>query len=347
VDLELTDSQAALRDSFASFFARESSPDRVRAAEPLGFDAFLWRRLVGLGIPSMGVAEELGGLGAEMLDAALVVEVAGRHLAPVPLAEATVAARLVAGGATGDLRRAVLDGSRLATVVLDHGGRGDGLSVVPAGAVADVVVWLDGDQLVASEVDEDSPRPAPANLGASPLSVADLSRPGWLAACRRHVLAVGEEARAAHRRATDEWRALTAAALAGLARGALDLGVDYAKARRQFGVAIGAFQAVQHRLADVATAVEGARWLAYEAAWAQSEDPGRASALASMAMLFSAASAEQAASASLHFHGGYGFMLEYDIQLYFRRAKGWALVNGDPGREYRRLAALLFGTEGG
>jgi alkylation response protein AidB-like acyl-CoA dehydrogenase len=141
--------------------------------------------------------------------------------------------------------------------------------------------------------------------------------------------------------------ALTAAALAGLARGALDLGVDYAKARRQFGVAIGAFQAVQHRLADVATAVEGARWLAYEAAWAQSEDPGRASALASMAMLFSAASAEQAASASLHFHGGYGFMLEYDIQLYFRRAKGWALVNGDPGREYRRLAALLFGTEGG
>ena len=117
---------------------------------------------------------------------------------------------------------------------------------------------------------------------------------------------------------------LTAAALAGLARAALDLGVAYVKERHQFGVPIGSFQTIQHRLADLHTAVDGARLLALEAADAldDARDPD-GPALAAMALEFCGQVAEDAAAASLHFHGGYGFMLEYDVQLYVRRAKAW------------------------
>ncbi len=351
MDLELTDTQSALRNSFGTFFANQSPPERVRRAEPLGFDLDLWRQLVGLGIPAMGVPAEYGGHGAALLEMALVAEAAGQSLAPVPLVESTVAARVIAGAPRPELSSAVLDGTKLATLVLDSDRANAIRHAVPAGAVAHLIVWLDGGQLVATEVPDSVARRSPENLAASPVCFIDSvelrNGSGWLAGAPRHVLAEGELARRAYRRAVDEWRVLSAAALAGLARGALDLGVNYVKSRHQFGVPIGSFQAVQHRLADVATEVEGARWIAYEAAWALAEDPERAPALASMAMIFNSSSAERASSVSLHFHGGYGFMLEYDIQLYFRRAKGWSLLNGDPGREHQRLARLLFGSEDG
>jgi alkylation response protein AidB-like acyl-CoA dehydrogenase len=99
---------------------------------------------------------------------------------------------------------------------------------------------------------------------------------------------------------------------------------------------------VQQRLADVATAVDGARLLASEAAWSIGTQPGRFPVLAPMAFHFAARTAAEATSWSLHFHGGYGFMLEYDIQLYFRRAKAWTLVFGDVQRELAVLGDRLF-----
>jgi len=306
--VELTEEQLALQRAFASFFAREATPERVRAAEPLGFDASLWRRLRELGVPSMG-------LEAGLLDLAVVAESAGRHLAPVPVVESLVATRLLGA-----------DDGTLATIALRPGGR-----LVPAGAVADVVVALDGEELVA--VRSRPSGAAPPNLGSAPVADRELN------AGARTVLARGGEAHARFTRALDEWRVLTAAALVGLAQGALEGGVAYAKERRQFGVPIGSFQAVQHRLADVATAVVGARLLAYDAA--RSADP----VLASMAFVFAAAAAEDAAAASLHVHGGYGFTLEYDAQLFLRRAKAWALAAGDPRREHQRIADLGFARE--
>jgi alkylation response protein AidB-like acyl-CoA dehydrogenase len=129
-----------------------------------------------------------------------------------------------------------------------------------------------------------------------------------------------------------------AAAPAGLARAALDIGVAYVKERHQFGVPIGSFQSIQHRLADVHTAVDGARLLAYEAAWAADTGEPRAAALAAQAAWFCGQAADDAAGASLHYHGGYGFMEEYDIQLYVRRAKAWRLLLGDPRRELQTIA---------
>jgi alkylation response protein AidB-like acyl-CoA dehydrogenase len=128
------------------------------------------------------------------------------------------------------------------------------------------------------------------------------------------------------------WRALTACWLAGLGRAALDLGVRYAKDRHQFGVPIGSFQTIQHRLADLHTAVDGARLLAFEAAHAVEVGHPRAAELAATAYAWCGEQAEAAAAFSLHVHGGYGFMVEYAIHLYVKRAKAVRLEGGDPRR---------------
>src|SRR4029450_13368418 len=122
-------------------------------------------------------------------------------------------------------------------------------------------------------------------------------------------VASGARALEMHDHAVDEWRVLMAGALVGLASAALELGVEYAKQRHQFGVPIGSFQALAHRLADVATAGDGAQALAGEAAWAADEGEPEAVALANMAFLFAARAAQDTTAAPLHVHGGYGFTL--------------------------------------
>ena len=140
---------------------------------------------------------------------------------------------------------------------------------------------------------------------------------------------------------------------------ALELAVQYVQERHQFGVPIGSFQAVQHGLADLPGSIDGARLLVHEAAAALDRTgAGRAStasrdtsrcdtglneiddplALASMAFVFASDVASHATDRSLHFHGGYGFAEEYDIQLYYRRARGWSLIFGDPAEELHALA---------
>ena len=98
-----------------------------------------------------------------------------------------------------------------------------------------------------------------------------------------------------------------------------------------------------HPLADSATALDGARFLALEAAWAADEGVDRANELAGLAFGFAGDTARDVTARALHVHGGYGFMMEYDIQLFYRRARGWSLVFDDPTRETLRLADQLFG----
>ena len=136
---------------------------------------------------------------------------------------------------------------------------------------------------------------------------------------------------------------LTAAALVGLGIGALEIGCAYVSEREQFGVPIGSFQAMQHTLADVSVALDGAQLLARKAAWAHDTGHADAAQLAAFAFLFAAEQAQRATERVLHFHGGYGFMQEYDIQLFYRRAKGWPIVLGPPSNEYARLADLRYG----
>jgi alkylation response protein AidB-like acyl-CoA dehydrogenase len=333
MDLAPSAEMVEVGDSFERMLAKECPPTRVRDAEPVGFDAALWARFVELGAPTMGVPVERGGGGADLQMLAYVAERVGRHLAPVPFVEAAVATRLLTGAGVE------LDevGDGVATLALRPATDGT-TRLAPAGAVADHIVALDGEALVLAG----SPPVAPVhlpNLGSLPLADRPVREPG---AVVRH-LGHGPRVVASFERAVDEWRVLTSAALVGLAERALAIGVEYAKGRHQFGVPIGSFQGVAHPLADDSTGLEGARLLTYEAAWAADEGRPEAAALATMAFLFSAETAARTCYDALHVHGGYGYMLEYDIQLYFRRAKGWALVAGDMPAGYEHLATLLYG----
>jgi alkylation response protein AidB-like acyl-CoA dehydrogenase len=329
MDLTPTDEQQLLIDAFGALYAKESPPERVRAAEPSGHDPDLWNRLRHNGVLEMAVDEAAGGWGASLLDLALVAELHGRTLGSAPLIEAQTAARLLArvdGPAARSTLAAILSGDQLATLAL-HPPRNGVLTMVPAGAVADTVLFIDRHGL-RSTVGREAGT-AVANLGSLPLADVPVGGDAQL-------LASGPEVGAWFEAARDEWLVLMANALAGMGARALEIGVAYVKERHAFGAPIGSFQAVAHGLADAATAVDGGGLLAREAAWAAAEEPGRFAELAALACAFNAEAAREASYRSLHYHGGYGFMLEYDIQLYFRRAKAWPAQFAEPSALYAR-----------
>ncbi len=342
MDLGLSDEQQQLVASFADLLAKESTPERVRAAEPAGVDHELWRTLRATGALTMAVPETGGGWGASLLDLALVAEQVGRALAPAPVVEAQVAARLLAAVDSPpavDALHLHLAGTSLATLAV-HAPRATVAALTPAGAVCDAVIVLRGDRLVLVPVAADDRRPV-ANLGAAPLADIDLGGPD-----EGTTLATGPAAVERFEAALDEWLVLTAAALVGIGAAALDLGCAYAVERHAFGAPIGAFQGVAHPLADDATHLDGARLLAQKAAWALDEADGRGRELAAMAFTFASRTAEAATYDAIHVHGGYGFMLESDVQLHYRRARGWARVWGDAEAGDRRAAHARYATTG-
>jgi alkylation response protein AidB-like acyl-CoA dehydrogenase len=342
VDLNPTDEQQQLIEGFGALYAKESSSERVRAAEPLGHDPDLWVRLVETGVIEMAVDEESGGWGASLLDLALVAEQHGRFLGSAPLVEAQVAARLLARVDSPEADSALAAGmaaDHLITLALHPAANGR-LSMVPSGAVAHSVIHADGEQLWLLEIGD--ARTPVDNLGSLPLADIDTGSGAVLLGSGPAIAALFEQAR-------DEWLVLMANAMAGLGSRSIEMGVDYVKERHAFGVPIGSFQAIAHGLADAATRVDGGGLLAREAAWAASEEPDRSAELAALGCAFCTEAAREASYKSLHFHGGYGFMLENDIQLYFRRAKAWPAVFAEPAvlyarAESRRLAALSGGV---
>ena len=375
-----SEDQQAVQEAFGDLFAREATPEAVRAAETdCGFDRGLWDKLAAAGALGIALPEELEGGGASLVDLAVVVYEWGRRIAPVPLVEHAVAARLLASASTGipaseqpdddapddtapddspnddapdyspsdgadaltgrdelrGLAAAAARGEAVATLALRPPDADGVARLVPAGAVAHLVVALSGEALIVGRGDPPGAnRPNTADL---PLADRDLS----------HAAVVAEGFRGVEcwERALAEWRALTAVAYTGLGQEALDMGTAYVKERHQFGVPVGSFQAVQHGLADAATRVEGARLLAFRAVCsldARSEEGHR---LASMALLFAAESARFATDRALQYHGGYGYSAEYDVQLYYRRAAAWMLQLGGYDREIARLADAELGPK--
>ena len=244
--------------------------------------------------------------------------------------------------------------------------------LLPAGAVANIFLALcDSDLLAVS-----SPPPLVSLPNTADLPIANREIP--IASSEVATLASGPDAVSHFRRAVSEWQALTAAAICGLGQRALEIGVEYALERHQFDRPIGSFQAVQHGLADAATELEAAYYLCQRSLWMLDAEDASASQLstnrppdntpkdnptassenipaepaapysqtfAAMAFLFTSEAAQRAAAASLHYHGGYGYAEEYDIGLYYRRAKGWSLIYGNPAGEYQRLADILLGPK--
>jgi alkylation response protein AidB-like acyl-CoA dehydrogenase len=340
-DFSLSDEQRAVRGAFGAVLERSCPIERVQAAaeaDPPGYDEKVWRQLLDMRVVAMGLPEAAGGDGAGLTELVLVAEQQGLHLAPVPLIEAVASARLLArcGSAAAAWLVDAVEGNRLATLAL-HPQREGERQLVPAGAIADGVIGLVGDDLVLAE--HAAAPHAVANHGSAPLAFHE---PGEAAAPGSRVLASGREAHELFDRAIREWKLLTAAALVGLADGALRRGVEFATDRIAFGVPIATFQAVSHPLVDVATAITGARRLVWKAAWYADNEPDQSRDLVPMAYLAAVETGTKATTVGVHVQGGLGFTVESDMHLFFRRAKGWTLVAGDPARELDAIATARY-----
>jgi alkylation response protein AidB-like acyl-CoA dehydrogenase len=336
-DYTLTDEQEAVRDAFREFFTGECQPARVRAAEPRGYDAKLWRQLAELGAASMGLPESAGGDGAGLVDLVIVAEEAGAALAPVPFAEHVAASRALAASdpaAAGQLLAAA--GERPLTLALQPGL---GSQLVAAGAVVRDVIALAGEELMLVHAEE--PPPLARNQGSTPLA-------RWeLAAGSRTVLGSGPGAVARYESARAEWKLLTAAALTGLTDRALSIAVEFTKTRETMGVPLGSLQGVAFPLADVAIGVSGARNLVREAAWFADNEPDARPGLVSAAFAYAAGVATHGAATAVHVQGGLGITVEADASLYFLRAKGWSVLGGDPARDVMAVGDALIAQAAG
>ena len=334
MDLRLSDEQRAVRATFAALFRKESSPQRVRIAESTGLDRGLWRSYGAVEALGIGIPSDYGGSDGSLLELALLAEEAGRRLAPIPVAETAAAARLLARLGEKELLAPVLNGSSIVSLATHSAPVGDQLLV--DGAIADAVLALDGDCLLYVPRPDGQPTIPRRNLGGLALA-------RWDIRADSPSLVEGEQARVEFAATLDEVRVLRAAALVGLAREALRIGSEYTKVRQAFGQPIGMYQAVAHPFADALSALDGAHLLVHKACWALDGEQDEGPALAAMAFIFAAETAYQASQHSLHVHGGYGFTEEYDIQLYYRRAKAWAVAFADPRHELLVLADRRFG----
>jgi alkylation response protein AidB-like acyl-CoA dehydrogenase len=356
IALDLTESdlvalRAELRETVRAVLTERSAPDRVRALadDPLGFDPALWTTCAELGWTGLEIPEEHGGSGMSFRELAVVLDELGRALTPLPVLASVVlgtGAVLAAGDAEqrATWLPALAAGERRLTVALggtsgryDPDAAGvrtvaDGAGLRLTGAVAFVPDALACDAVVVAAGDASAPSlalvPTTARgLGVRPTPTHDQTR--RLCELTFDDVAVpGDDVLGAVGGATGtiEWlldRAATALALDshGGARRALEISVEYAAQREQFGRPIGSFQAVKHRCADMLVAVETARVAAETAARELPSGPGARSVWPSIAKSHACDAYAQVAGDGIRVHGGIGCTWEHDLHLFVKRAK--------------------------
>jgi alkylation response protein AidB-like acyl-CoA dehydrogenase len=351
MDFTFSVEQQELRNAVRALAAGRSTSAQVRAAmdaeEP--YDAALWHTLgQEMGLLGLGIEEDLGGAGGDFVDAAVVIEEAGRALMAVPLLSTLVAGQVLAGAgpagadalagvAGGESIVAVgVAGTTLAGVRIGFGGDGGTLSgVVPhvvdgTAASTFILVSPDGLWLVEARA-----------TGVTPQQTVDPTRrQAAVRLDKSRGVALGDAAAAD--RALDVLRVAYAVESVGVARRCLEMTVDYLNTREQFGRVIGSFQALQHRAAEIAVEVEAATSTAYYAAWAVADCPEELPVVAPLALGVCAEAAWHAAAECIQLHGGIGFTWEHDAHLYFKRATTTRLLFGD-AHEQRRLVAARVG----
>jgi alkylation response protein AidB-like acyl-CoA dehydrogenase len=335
LDYSLSEDHEAIRDAHKQFFKTHCSIETVRAAEATGFDKSLWARLCAMGSTSMAIPESSGGDGATVVDLTLVAEEIGRSLAPVPWIDHVVAARLLARLEAVDAD--VVTGKQLAALDPQHDNV-SGIRLVPTGSIADHIVIRADDDIVLLTY---STRPATVdNIGRLPMAWIDPST-----ADSRQVLGSGPDALAEYRRALDEWRVLTAAALVGLVEQTMTIAAEFAKTRFTLGVPISTLQGISHPLANIAITVQGGRNLARRAAWFLDNEPDERTELAPSAFVFMAEEASKAATMCVHIQGGLGVSAEAAATAYLLRARGWSLAGGDLGVTAKYIAEIVAARE--
>ena len=344
MDFELSDDQVALQAAARDLLDGHASSDRVRKHLASGdaLDDALWAAMIDQGWLGVAVPEEEGGLGLGWIEAVVLLEEAGRHVAPVPLLGALLALSALrttpwAGGLlAGEQRGCVAWSGRDSAVVAERDGDGWVLTGRPdpvAGAVAaDVAVVFASGGLWAVDLDATG---RPAREPAMDLTQS-LS---WLALDHTPAAEVGGPDEAAA--LLDRAAVGASAELLGSAARVLEMAAAYAKDRVQFGQPIGAFQAVKHRCADMVVDVEGMRSVAWYGAWAVAADDADRSVAASTAKVWCSDAAQRVMASGLQVHGGIGFTWEHDLHLFMKRSQLEQVSFGDASYHRERLAGLL------
>ncbi|MGH2784041.1 MAG: acyl-CoA dehydrogenase family protein [Actinomycetota bacterium] len=322
MNFTFTAEQRAFQQTVRDFLTKECPPEHVRAmtTDPTGRSPKLWKGLADLGVVGLTVPEEHGGLGGDETDLVLLLEEAGRAALPEPLVETTAVAVPTLREAGGELAAEWLPRVAAGDAIAVVGGL-DGAAVTDV-HIADVV-------LLATERGFDA-RSAEDVAGA-PVRSVDATR---------RLFSLDRPYPRAD--AFDRGAFATAAVLCGIADRAIEMGAAYAKERRQFGKAIGSFQAVKHLLADALLALEFARPVVYRAAWSIATGSPDASRDASMAKAFASDAAMDASRATLQVHGAIGYTHEHDLHLWLNRATALAHAWGTASFHRERVAAAVL-----
>src|SRR4051812_49149592 len=326
MDFDLSEDQLALRSGAGDVLDDLASPARVRHHTTTGaaFDATLWRAMVDQGWLGVEVGEGAGGLGLGSVEVAVLAEQLGYHAAPVPFVSTVLALEALTVGGDDDWVDRLLAGDAVACVAWDAA------APVPYAPSADIAVVLADDGVYALELTE-RPRREPA---------MDVTRElGWLRFDRANARRIGGDAE--RTRLLDRGATFTCADLLGSASRALDLAVEYAKVREQFGRPIGSFQAVKHRCADMLVDVEGMRSTVYWAAWCIGAGDADASIAASTAKTWCSDASKRVMASGLQVHGGIGFTWEHDLHFFLKRAQLDQLAFGDAVYHRARLTELV------
>jgi alkylation response protein AidB-like acyl-CoA dehydrogenase len=372
MDFAFSDEQEELGRTVRAFLTHTSPETETRRLmeTPEGFDRALWRRMGSeLGLQGLAVPEEYGGAGCGPVEVGVVMEEMGRALLCAPfLSSAVLATTTLLRCADEDARKRLLpglaSGELVGTLALtEDSARWDAAGVrftaresngswllnghkmfVLDGATADVVLTVarTGDGIGVFCVDGDA-----TGLTRAPLPTMDPTR-------RQARLDYQDVPATRLRTHGDGWdlvsQVLDRAAVAlaaeqvGVASRALDMAVEYAKVRHQFGRPIGSFQAVKHLLADVLLEVESARAAAHYALLASENEDPELPAVASLAKAFCSDTCVQATEENIQVHGGIGFTWEHPAHLCLKRAKTSQLLFGDPAY-HRELLARRIGME--
>ena len=357
----LSESQQMLKDNARKFFAGECPIEEVRwlMETETAYDKSLWAKIAEQGYTGIIFGEEFGGVGLGKVELALLMEEAGRALVPGPFfstvalagvvidtianaenkkkylvpicagdARSTVA--FVEGNASWDLMDIQIAASTNGTLT------GEKL-FVPDAAVADFILVVARNGIFAVEA-------RAAGMSITPMRGMDLTRKLYGVEFKNTpAQRIGDLS--VLPKALDIATMAVASELVGGMQRTLDITVEYAKMRKQFGKPIGTFQAVQHQCADMYLETESSRSAAYYAAWALEENAPDAVAAVSIAKMYASDAARSVGNHGIQVHGGMGFTWENDVHLYYRRAKSSETTFGDSTFHRERIARLVIDTD--
>jgi len=363
MDLGLTEIQQMLKTSAQDFLSRECPLTLVREMEedPRGFTDGLWRQMINLGWTGVAFPEQYGGTGGNFADLAVLLEEIGRSLAPAPFFSTVVLGGMTVldGGSDAqkdDLISRTCAGTIIMTLAVPEAAaayepwdilttasqQGGGYEItgiklfVPDAEAADVIIVAARTSSGQDPADGVSLFLVPsgtAGLTITPMQsvgsekVFEVSLDKVNVPAESVIGAVGE-AWPIIERSIQRATAAQCIQMLGGAEAVLDMTVEYAKGRTQFGRAIGTFQAVQHHCARMATDVEGSKGVAFQAVWRLSEGLPAKKEVA-MAKAWIGPAYRRVCATAHQCHGAIGFTKEHDLQLYTRRAKVHELTYGD------------------